>query len=267
MEQPNIATANAAAAGAWGVDVQKITTPQPCTPCRPTQPECGKCEYGASPAPATAEEKRTWRKVIAVDFDGCLCANAWPEIGTPNEDVIERLKLAQADGAAIILWTNRAGLALEEALDWCADNGIRLDGVNASLPEWVEHFGSDPRKIGATEYWDDKAVRMPPDPISAGGETLHRALETYGMDSQADMCIEEMAELSKALLKERRAAKLGVYSPELRQAIYEEMADVYITMAQMKIAFEVSGAEVDGWTASKIARLKKQLDKEEATNE
>ena len=28
------------------------------------------------------------RKAIAIDFDGCLCEWAWPEIGAPNMEVI-----------------------------------------------------------------------------------------------------------------------------------------------------------------------------------
>ena len=34
------------------------------------------------------------------------------------------------------------------------------DAVNESLPEWIEAWGNDCRKVGADEYWDDKAVRM-----------------------------------------------------------------------------------------------------------
>lgn len=30
------------------------------------------------------------RKAIAIDFDGCLCTNAYPEIGEPNWPVIRR---------------------------------------------------------------------------------------------------------------------------------------------------------------------------------
>ena len=30
--------------------------------------------------------------------------------------------------------------------------------MNQSLPEWIEAWGSDSRKVGADEYWDDKAV-------------------------------------------------------------------------------------------------------------
>ena len=31
-------------------------------------------------------------QVIAVDFDGTLCKQAWPEIGEENEILIEHLK-------------------------------------------------------------------------------------------------------------------------------------------------------------------------------
>lgn len=32
------------------------------------------------------------QNIIAVDFDGTLCENKWPEIGIPNEELIEYLK-------------------------------------------------------------------------------------------------------------------------------------------------------------------------------
>lgn len=46
-------------------------------------------------------------QVIAVDFDGTLCKQAWPEIGEENKILIEHLKEQQAAGARLILWTNR----------------------------------------------------------------------------------------------------------------------------------------------------------------
>ena len=60
-------------------------------------------------------------QVIAVDFDGTLCKQAWPEIGEENEILIEHLKEQQAAGARLILWTNREGDLLEEAVEWCKD--------------------------------------------------------------------------------------------------------------------------------------------------
>ena len=33
-------------------------------------------------------------KIIAVDFDGTMCENKWPEIGEPNLELIAYLKKA-----------------------------------------------------------------------------------------------------------------------------------------------------------------------------
>ena len=74
-------------------------------------------------------------QVIAVDFDGTLCKQAWPEIGEENEILIEHLKEQQAAGARLILWTNREGDLLEEAVEWCKARGLMFDTVNANLPE------------------------------------------------------------------------------------------------------------------------------------
>ena len=40
------------------------------------------------------------RDVWAVDFDGTLCKNAWPDIGEANEPLIEQLILARNSGIA-----------------------------------------------------------------------------------------------------------------------------------------------------------------------
>lgn len=97
-------------------------------------------------------------RIIAVDFDGTLCENKWPEIGAENKTVISELLQAQSEGAKLILWTCREGEMLEAAVAWCYDRGIQFDAVNENLPHRIELFGTDPRKIGATEYWDDRAV-------------------------------------------------------------------------------------------------------------
>lgn len=97
-------------------------------------------------------------KIIAVDFDGTLCENKFPEIGKTRFDVLSRLLHEIRDGAKVILWTCRVGDQLEEAVDWCKNHGIKLDAVNENLPEIIEAFGGDNRKIFANEYWDDRAV-------------------------------------------------------------------------------------------------------------
>ena len=102
------------------------------------------------------------KKIIAVDFDGTLVDNEYPNIGRPIRSTITELLKEQAAGARIILWTCREGEYLLNAIDWCYLEGIELDGINANLRDVIESFGgTDTRKIFAHEYWDDRAREMP----------------------------------------------------------------------------------------------------------
>ena len=91
-------------------------------------------------------------KIIAVDFDGTLCENSWPEIGEPNEELIEYLRNRKKDGDKLILWTCRVEDMLQKAVEWCKERNLVFDAVNENLPEIIENFGSDTRKIFANEY-------------------------------------------------------------------------------------------------------------------
>ena len=95
-------------------------------------------------------------KIIAVDFDGTLCENKWPDIGAPNHELIDYLKEEQKHGSKIILWTCRVGMKLVEAVTWCNGEGLFFDAVNENLLEAIEWHGGDSRKIFAHEYIDDR---------------------------------------------------------------------------------------------------------------
>ena len=97
--------------------------------------------------------------IIAVDFDGTLCENAWPEIGEPKLEVIQVLIHAQEAGARLILWTNRVGTRLREAVDWSEAHGLTFDAVNENLPETLAKYTTNPRKVCADIYLDDKATQ------------------------------------------------------------------------------------------------------------
>lgn len=101
--------------------------------------------------------KRINKTIIAVDFDGTLCENKWPLAGEANEHLIKYLRDLQENyGVRIILWTCRCGENLKFAVDWCKEHGLIFNAVNENLPESIEYFGGDSRKIYADMYIDDK---------------------------------------------------------------------------------------------------------------
>lgn len=99
--------------------------------------------------------------VYAVDFDGTLCISEYPKIIKPRLSVINFCKSAQRKGHKLILWTCREGQELEDAITFCKKYDLTFDAVNANLPDRIERFGgSDPRKVGADFYIDDRS-RLP----------------------------------------------------------------------------------------------------------
>lgn len=85
-------------------------------------------------------------------------------------------------------------------------------------------------------------------------EILEKAIDTYGMHTQVDMCLEEMAELSKALLKMRRPD--GNIADKLDN-IREEIADVQIMIDQMRIIY--GDEAVQRAEQAKLARLENRI--------
>jgi len=99
--------------------------------------------------------------IYAIDFDGTLCADKYPDIGAPNYGVINyAIRLQKVHGHKIILWTCRSGEDLDAAVAWCAVHGLIFDAVNANLPKNVERFGNDSRKVYADYYLDDKNITL-----------------------------------------------------------------------------------------------------------
>lgn len=112
------------------------------------------------------------RDIIAVDFDGTLCENQWPEIGLPNTKLIKELIYRRKQGDKLILWTNRVDDKLENAVNWCKEQGLEFDAINDNLPEIVESFGSNSRKVFANIYIDDRANNRYDLPFAAEREGM-----------------------------------------------------------------------------------------------
>lgn len=96
--------------------------------------------------------------ILAVDFDGTLSLGEWPEVGPANNDLIEFLMKRKIKGDKIILWTCRSGKELDSAVEFCRNRGLSFDAVNDNLPEVIEMYGNNSRKISCDYYIDDKAI-------------------------------------------------------------------------------------------------------------
>ena len=97
------------------------------------------------------------KKIIAVDFDGTIVEDAYPKIGKPQLFAFDTMKRLQNDGHRLVLWTYRHGQKLEEAVNFCKENGVVFYAINNSFPN-EEFEGKESRKIGADIFIDDRNI-------------------------------------------------------------------------------------------------------------
>ena len=95
---------------------------------------------------------------IAVDFDGTIVYHAYPKIEDADIDSIPVLLDLQAAGHKLILFTMRSGAQLQEAVDWCKDQGLEFAHINEnpSQKRWTKS-----PKVYANLYIDDAALGIP----------------------------------------------------------------------------------------------------------
>lgn len=96
--------------------------------------------------------------IIAVDFDGVLVEDKFPDIGKPDWDMLKAVWQLGFTDHELILWTSRIGKKLEEAKQWCDEHNLKFTSVNANAPSNICEYGTDPRKVYADIYIDDRAL-------------------------------------------------------------------------------------------------------------
>ena len=98
-------------------------------------------------------------------------------------------------------------------------------------------------------------------------ETMHKAINTYGVENQMIKTVEELSELSQALCKSivrlNYTKEKTSLEDDLKSVdnIFEEMADVEIMLEQCKIMFQCD-QEVRACKNKKIERLERRLEGE-----
>ena len=96
--------------------------------------------------------------VIAIDFDGTIATLSFPEVGTLREGADIMIRRLHADGHRIIINTCRSGKYEGLAQDFLDEHLIPYDLINSNLPELVNQYKQDCRKISADIYIDDKCL-------------------------------------------------------------------------------------------------------------
>ena len=163
---------------------------------------------------------------VAVDFDGTLCADAFPEVGAPNRAVIDYVKRLAADGSKIILYTSRENgtrKLLDEAVAFCKEQEIPLYAVNENPGNpHAAKIGlkpSDGRKVYADLYIDDKALNPAgiitmedkrAAEVQEAAEEVMETLTTYGATIWGDV----LAAVTSAIF----AAKIDAAEIEREEA-------------------------------------------------
>lgn len=96
--------------------------------------------------------------------------------------------------------------------------------------------------------------------MKSKSEIYAEAIGKWGHDAQMLMAVEEMSELQKAILKYRRCLQFGQGNIDsCVKAIIEEIADVEITIEQLKLLFRCSDG-VEQIKKQKLSRLEKRLE-------
>lgn len=101
---------------------------------------------------------------IAVDFDGTIVEQRYPEIGKERPFATSTLRQLINDGHKLILWTVREGKLLDDAVEWCRKRGVEFYSINKEHEDDRVHENKYfSRKVKANVFIDDHNVGGLPD--------------------------------------------------------------------------------------------------------
>jgi len=146
---------------------------------------------------------------IAVDFDGTIVEHDYPKIGKERLFAFRTLKELEKQGASLILWTFRTGKELEEAVEYCRNNGIEFYAINRNYPEEVIDETVS-RKIDADIYIDDKNLGGFP-----GWSEVWQILNPYEL--QEKLAEKEYRQAEKNYLKDFLEKNLRIMKTEYQK--------------------------------------------------
>lgn len=96
--------------------------------------------------------------IFAIDFDGTIVRDDYPHVGDLIPEAAEAIRELKRMGHQVIIWTCREGPARDAMIYFLKQQEIPYDRVNEHVPEQIQRYGADPRKIFANYYIDDRSI-------------------------------------------------------------------------------------------------------------
>lgn len=96
--------------------------------------------------------------ILAIDFDGTIATESFPEVGTLIEDADVIIRKLYDEGHDIIINTCRTGKYEGLAEYFLRDHEIPFHFINSNLPRVLDQYKQDCRKISADFYIDNRNI-------------------------------------------------------------------------------------------------------------
>ena len=94
----------------------------------------------------------------AIDFDGTIVEEGFPGIGKIKPEADKYINKLYDEGFNILINTCRSGSYEGDAENFLRRRGIKYHYINSNLPQSIEYFKQDCRKLSADIYIDDKCL-------------------------------------------------------------------------------------------------------------
>ena len=130
----------------------------------------------------------------AIDFDGTIVDDRYPDIGREKPFATEVLKKLIEERHRLVLWTVREGKLLDQAVEFCRERGVEFYAVNRDYPEeeraYNRHFS---RKLKVDLFIDDRNLGGLPDwgtiyeMVHDRRITYEQLMEKYSEQEQAPL--------------------------------------------------------------------------------
>ena len=99
-----------------------------------------------------------FRATISIDYDDTIVYQDFPNSGKIKPNAKEVINRLYDDGHHILIWTCRSNDRLDTAKNYLIECGIKYHLINENLPNNIEQYGGDTRKMSAHIYIDDRQL-------------------------------------------------------------------------------------------------------------